>query len=336
MELRDYSVPRYVLPNIFILVFMIIIVGSADNILEGSGKTAQLGPYLPMRYSTNPLVWLGYLLIGFTTVYLIWNAARNYVLYGYKYTCLNCNYSWIQLKPSLRVMTHNFKRAERDLRWAKKNGITTDQVVTLQRLAIYTAYFTGDWQKAVALMQESVKLAETAKDTRLQAICYGTLSALLLVADQAAQAVPIVEQGLILATTESLWDVYGLLTNTLGVALARQGSYELAQQYLKKGLVYNLKMGSIEIELPINSLEGLAEVALGYNSPGRAVYLAGAANARRTALNTPLSKLGQAHFDQMLEKARTKLGPSNFEKAWAEGLTMPLVPAVQYALSDQT
>jgi hypothetical protein len=283
----------------------------------------------------NPLEWLGILLLSLNIGYLAWNGIRNGVVSGYKYSCLNCKYAWLQIKPDHKGLAKKFKAATREAHQARRIGNNKERAAALQGLAVYTGLFTQDVVKAVNLAQESVQFAEASNDTRIFAFCYSVWGALLLDVKEVAQATLVLQQSLGLAGSNRYWDLYTIVANSLGTALLHQDYYEPARQYFEESLVYRLKMGGIETEGIVVNLEGLAGVALGYGFPVRSVRLAGAATTRRTTIGFPLTHIEQQYFDQMLEKARTQLGQSNFEKAWAEGLAMPLVPAVHYALSNQ-
>jgi tetratricopeptide (TPR) repeat protein len=285
----------------------------------------------------NPLEWSGVLVIGLNIVYIAWNGIRNGVTFGYKYNCINCKYKWEQVKPDPKMLIKNFKAAARNLPLARKIGSKTELALALNSLAVYKGIVANDWQTALSLAQESLPLAQASGDNLVvQTLCYNTLGfSLLHIEQKITQAVPPLQQSLTLARANRQWQLYPSVINTLAAALAYQGEYESARQHFEESLVYRLKMGGIETELVVDNLEGLALVASGYGFPARATRLAGAAKARRSIIGIPLPQVDQQHINQMLEQTRSQLGQADFEKAWSEGLAMPLVPAVHYALSNQ-
>jgi tetratricopeptide (TPR) repeat protein len=283
----------------------------------------------------NLLEWLAFIMTILIVAFFVWNGIRNGIVSGYKYNCLTCKYAWVQLRPNSKQTSRNLSRGAGELRQARKMGNNKELAIALHNAAVYNGQIANDWQNAVVLAQESLPIVQTSVDKRLQALCYNTLGFSMLYVGQAAQAVPLLQQSLALAQANRQWDLYPFVITSLGAALLYQGYYEPARQHFEEGLVYRLKMGGIETEGVVWDLEGLAEVGLGYGFPVRTVRLAGAASARRNAIDIPLAMTVQQHLDQLLEKARTQLGQSNFEKAWAEGLAMPLVSAVHYALSTQ-
>jgi hypothetical protein len=84
----------------------------------------------------------------------------------------------------------------------------------------------------------------------------------------------------------------------------------------------------------VESVEGLAELAMAQGQLERAVRLVGTATALRDALGTPMPPNGRAQYERDLAAMRAALGEETFTAAWAAGSAMTLEDAVQYALDD--
>jgi non-specific serine/threonine protein kinase len=95
---------------------------------------------------------------------------------------------------------------------------------------------------------------------------------------------------------------------------------------LRRDLGHRLAMPAI--------LEDLATLAIAEVNPGRALFLAGAAESLRHALGAPASPSDREHIAQWLDAAKTQLGKVEAEKAMAEGRSMPIDQAIVYALDE--
>lgn len=82
-------------------------------------------------------------------------------------------------------------------------------------------------------------------------------------------------------------------------------------------------------------IEGLACLALSRGEPRRALSAAAAASHLRHTVSAPLLPAEQSKLDQQLQRAWRQLGEVEGKEAWAEGSTMALDSAIQFALASQ-
>jgi hypothetical protein len=86
------------------------------------------------------------------------------------------------------------------------------------------------------------------------------------------------------------------------------------------------KLGSAQ---GLERLGGIAASA----APQRAARLLGAAEALREALGAPRPTYDRADYDRVVECVRAAVREPVFATAWAEGRTMTLEQAIEYALA---
>jgi DNA-binding CsgD family transcriptional regulator len=82
----------------------------------------------------------------------------------------------------------------------------------------------------------------------------------------------------------------------------------------------------------VESLEGMAGLAVTLGEATRAAHLWGAAEAAREVIGIPLSPGERALHEPYLGAAHSRLGEAAWEEALAEGWSMSLEGAAEYAL----
>jgi hypothetical protein len=82
-----------------------------------------------------------------------------------------------------------------------------------------------------------------------------------------------------------------------------------------------------------NQLEAFAFLAIAEEEPQRAVQLLGAAEAIREKVQAPMTDFEQIEYDQAVERLRSMLAETEFHWHWAEGRSMTMDEAIQFALS---
>ncbi len=111
-----------------------------------------------------------------------------------------------------------------------------------------------------------------------------------------------------------------LLLAYLGDIAARQGDMAQARAWLTEGLALALRQGAKQNIA--YGLEGFVALAVAEQQPTRALRLAGAANALRTATAAPLYPRWQARLDNWLAPAWAALEPTVAQAAWAAGAAL--------------
>jgi len=87
-----------------------------------------------------------------------------------------------------------------------------------------------------------------------------------------------------------------------------------------------------EKEIMVHALEGYAELAHQQHRTNRASRLWGAAHAFREAIGAPLSPRYREENEHHVAAVRKVLGEEAFRAEWAEGQTMTVEEAIEYAL----
>ena len=93
-----------------------------------------------------------------------------------------------------------------------------------------------------------------------------------------------------------------------------------ARAWLTEGLALALRQGAKQNIA--YGLEGFVALAVAEQQPTRALRLAGAANALRTATAPPLYPRWQARLDNWLAPAWAALEPTVAQAAWAAGAAL--------------
>jgi predicted ATPase/transcriptional regulator with XRE-family HTH domain len=84
----------------------------------------------------------------------------------------------------------------------------------------------------------------------------------------------------------------------------------------------------------VSVLEGWAGLAVATEDAWRAARLFGAADAVRTEIHRPLAPCDRPEYERAVAGAHLQIDAKTYATAWAEGHTMTLDQAIQYALDD--
>jgi DNA-binding CsgD family transcriptional regulator len=117
------------------------------------------------------------------------------------------------------------------------------------------------------------------------------------------------------------------------VTVYSSDDHDAAEGFLKESLTLNREIGSLEYVA--YCLEGFAGLAGARAQGARAARLWGAAEALRETISDPLPPADRPEYDRSMAAARAELDEGSWEAAFAEGKSMPLEGAVEYALSKE-
>jgi hypothetical protein len=81
-----------------------------------------------------------------------------------------------------------------------------------------------------------------------------------------------------------------------------------------------------------NQLECFAFIARMHEHAERAVKLLGAAEALREKIKIPMSEVEQVEYDREVADLKANMGEREFASLWAEGRSMTMEQAIQFAL----
>jgi ATP/maltotriose-dependent transcriptional regulator MalT len=114
--------------------------------------------------------------------------------------------------------------------------------------------------------------------------------------------------------------------------VAEEGDYNTARSLLSEGLRIRYQQGTKRGVA--DSMRALAVVEKEQADPGRLVRLLAASEALSLALGVPISERERQRYEPWLERARTMLGPEEFDAAWGEGKALTIEKAVALALEE--
>lgn len=193
------------------------------------------------------------------------------------------------------------------------------------------AHSEGDYPSARAYHEEALGMMRELGDRRGTAVISSNLgNAYLLLADY-PHARALHQQSLELRRALGDKRGVGMVLGNLADVEASSGNPNGALDLYVQSLRALREVGDRRTSL--NCLIGIAGLIVDTDTP-RAVRLAGAITRHLTDLNARLDKREQSHLDEMVRRARARLAPEEFERAWSEGAEFSFEQAIQVALSD--
>jgi len=192
----------------------------------------------------------------------------------------------------------------------------------------------GDQERAVPLLEEALALSRRIGDRRTIAYALHNLAEVARHRGDYEQAKILgLESLALLREMADKWQL-ARITGWLGmVTVYNSDDHDAAAGFLKESLALNREIGSWEYVA--YCLEGFAGLAGARTQGARAARLWGAAEALRRTISAPLPPADQPDYDRSMAAARAGLGEASWEAAFAEGQSMPLEEAVEYALSEK-
>ena len=282
----------------------------------------------------------------------------------------------LRLAGALGEFWHMRGHLSEGWRWLEvaltKEGAPSARAKALAR-AGYIAWEQGDYERSVALSEESLALSREVGDKVGIAAALYTLGWAALFRNELEQASSLTEEALMLqremndtvGVARSL-SILGLAVNAQhdheraialheeGLALARdaedsfaivlslmlgaiaslnRGDHQRTKVLLKDGLELSQRLKTMHVTA--GHLHLSAALAGSQEQPVRSARLWGAAEALREAIGTILSPVEHHFYDPYIDAARAQLDEATWEAAWAEGEAMMLEEACEYALSEE-
>jgi adenylate cyclase len=195
------------------------------------------------------------------------------------------------------------------------------------------ARIQGDPAEARRLNEEALALRRNLGDKWATAVSLNNLGNVAIDQGNFDEARRLHEEGLALRReVGDMWVVANSLNN-LGNLARGQGDHQTAQARYRESLKivreYNDRWAMAYL------LEDMGILAALQAQAGRALCLAGAAEALRQALGSPRTAAEQHKLDGSLESARQALGEAAAAEKLAEGRSMSLEQAAVYATMEQ-
>jgi tetratricopeptide (TPR) repeat protein len=187
------------------------------------------------------------------------------------------------------------------------------------------------YPEAIPFLVESLEMFQELKENLWVCRTMFILAETHIANGNVEAAKPFVQHGLDLCRAENdKWQIaWGL--EVLGNVERLQGRLAQAKELFTESL--QLKVEVMDKAGFIYSLQAFAQLAAAQKHFERAAVLWGAAEKLRQALNLLLDPLKEKLHTSLITTARTQLGEETFAAAWAEGRTMKLQEAIEYALA---
>jgi non-specific serine/threonine protein kinase len=203
--------------------------------------------------------------------------------------------------------------------------------------ALYTlgwaAMFGNETERASALIEEAVTLQRGSGDT------VGVARSLLILGFVAnsrrdhERAMALYEESSALARNVGDGFAIALSLGVGALAALGQGDHQRTRALCEEGLRTSLQLKMMHLIAAY--LHVAASLAGSQGKPVRSAWLWGAAEAVRESIGTVLSPFERHLYGPYMDAARTRLDEAVWEAAWAEGKAMTSEEAVEYALSEE-
>jgi predicted ATPase/DNA-binding SARP family transcriptional activator/DNA-binding CsgD family transcriptional regulator len=223
----------------------------------------------------------------------------------------------------------------RELEEEGSSATTLKRFHVLNLLGYLAIYEEDDYARGTALWEESLELAREIGDPNHVGIMLSNLGHPALLQGDYEQARALSEEALAFARElgSSGVELAPTASLNLGLALLGLGEYERAATPLEKALVMSQDMGR-KLQV-IETLEGMASLAVALGKDARAARLWGAAEAARGVAGIALSPGERGLHEPYLAAARSRLGEAEWEEGLAEGRAKSLEEVAAYALSKE-
>lgn len=189
----------------------------------------------------------------------------------------------------------------------------------------------GNDQHATALLEESVNMCREIGAKYSLAMGLRLLGSVTHEQGELVRAAALMNESL--KMFQEIGDRYGAAFALCSLANIThdRGDDDRATSLLKESLTLRNEIG--DKHGIVECLDGLATVAIAQNQVERALQLAGAADARRTALRIRLSPAEQIRSDHNRHLAQGALDNKAFTSAYEQGYAMTLERVVPFALA---
>jgi predicted ATPase len=194
------------------------------------------------------------------------------------------------------------------------------------------AHVRGESERATTLYEESLRLSRSLDNAWEIASTLNNLAVLMASRSDFRRASDLFEENLELC--RRLGDRRGIAMalNNLGEMAQSQGAYTRAAELLSECLLLNVDAGNRR--LIAYGLECFVSLLTARGQADRALRLAGAAEALREAIGSPLAPAEREDLDRSIERARGSLEAEAAASAWTGGRAMTIQQAVDDALSS--
>lgn len=194
------------------------------------------------------------------------------------------------------------------------------------------ALLQGDYERATALCEETLNLSREQGNKSLMGTQLTHLGVVARYQGDYDRATALYGESLALfREIGDKWNI-ALALRTMGDVAIQQSDYGRAAASFMESLILCRDVGDRWVSQ--GCLEGLASVASAQGHYRGAARLVGAAERLNESLGYRRHPRYQASYDQHMAPTRAALGDDAFAAAWAEGQSMTLEEAIEYALAS--
>jgi ATP/maltotriose-dependent transcriptional regulator MalT len=191
----------------------------------------------------------------------------------------------------------------------------------------------GDYEQAKELYEESSALARELGDTTALSLDLDSLGYTLLLEGEHERAVALFEEAEALSRERGHRGILVYAVDNQGWAALLRGDYERAKALYEESLTLCKELG--DKITASESMEGMACLSAVEGEALRAAKLFGAARALRETVGYRHIPEQDAWREPYLATTRSQLGEDSWEEALAQGRSMGLNEAIEYALSKE-
>jgi non-specific serine/threonine protein kinase len=196
-----------------------------------------------------------------------------------------------------------------------------------------SALFTADFELAERLFEESISLFREC-DVFWLVAALGNLGVTLIARREYARADAVLVEGLALSKQGAVaTDQVAYYLYLRGLIALNVGDLSSARDLLIESLT--ILRALRDIRHCVHGLEISAWLAAARREPERTARLLGAASSLRESLGMPIPRAFQIQYDRFVPLARAQVAAAVWQQAWAEGRTLALDDAIEYALQEE-
>lgn len=245
------------------------------------------------------------------------------------------NLGWLKLhRGKYDRASELFEQSLKRLREGRKRSSTRALWPCLESTLYglsYVAAYEGDLARAVSLQEEILALSQARDDNKGIAYSLGELGWLMMLRGDLHHAAELLEASI--ARSPKVGPLNMPHLTYLGLVALGRGDQKRAMEAVKESLYMARELGH-RFQIARN-LEAIAMLASSQGQPERIAQLLGAARALREAIAQPVRPDERMVYERYVTSARAQIDEGRWEAAFAEGQSMTLEEALEYALSEK-
>jgi non-specific serine/threonine protein kinase len=200
------------------------------------------------------------------------------------------------------------------------------------KMMCYTDMRAGNFGQIESRIEEALVISRQSKSQHSIASSLSALGELAIRQERVVRAQSLLQEAL--SISQHLGEKWGtaIALGSLGWLALQQGDFSKMRKLLRQSL--DIRSETSDRGGTAWCLEKLAEANSLQSRFQPAVIIFGAAAALRAPVGSMMDAVDRSNYERMISSLRTSLGKEGFESAWAEGQSMPLELAIDYALAE--